>query len=144
MTLLQRYELDVTIPERMEKLKKLLAMFLNGNETRKKVLVHTIRNTISSENDVDVKNMVHCVEVKPLTKSEFVVDQYKQVNIPNHAKFTIVKPINKDMPNPTFVMQVYLDDENNIVIKSIQTDRFEQDELNYETFAEVLMEFIGV
>lgn len=35
MTLLQRYELDVTIPERMEKLKKLLAMFLNGNETRK-------------------------------------------------------------------------------------------------------------
>lgn len=48
------------------------------------------------------------------------------------------------MPNPTFVMQVYLDDENNIVIKSIQTDRFEQDELNYETFAEVLMEFIGV
>lgn len=35
MTLLQRYELDVTIPERMEKLKKLLAMLLNGNETRK-------------------------------------------------------------------------------------------------------------
>jgi hypothetical protein len=66
MTLLQRYELDVTIPERMEKLKKLLAMFLNGNETRKKVLVHTIRNTISSENDVDVNNVVYCVEVKPL------------------------------------------------------------------------------
>lgn len=148
MTLLQRYELDVTIPERMEKLKKLLAMFLNGNETRKKVLVHTIRNTISSKGDVDVNNMVYCVEVKPLTMSEFVVDQYKQVNIPNHAKFTIVKCVHTDVvnpvPNPTFVMQVYLDDENNIVIKSIQTDRFEQDELNYETFAEVLMEFIGV
>ena len=93
-------------------------------------------------------NVSHYVEVKPLTKSEFVVDQYKQVNIPNHAKFTIVKCVNTDVvnpvPNPTFVMQVYLDDENNIVIKSIQTDRFEQDELNYETFAEVLMEFIGV
>ena len=144
MTLLQRYELDVTIPERMENLKKLLTVFLNGNETRKKVLVHTIRNTISSENDVDVNNVVYCVEVKPLTQSEFVVDQYEQVNIPNHTKFEIVKRVNKDMPNPTFVMQVYLDDENNIVIKSIQTDRFEQDELNYETFAEVLMEFIGV
>ena len=89
MTLLQRYELDVTIPERMEKLKKLLAMFLNGNETRKKVLVHTIRNTISSQGDVAVDNVSHYVEVKPLTTSEFVVDQYKQVNIPNHAKFTI-------------------------------------------------------
>lgn len=63
MTLLQRYELDVTIPERMEKLKKLLAMFLNGNETRKKVLVHTIRNTISSKGDVDVDNVSHYVEL---------------------------------------------------------------------------------
>lgn len=148
MTLLQRYELDVTIPERMENLKQQLTTFLNEDDTRKKVLVHTINNAVSHKGDVDVDNVSHYVEVKPLTKSEFVVDQYKQVNIPNHAKFTIVKHVHTDVvnpvPNPTFVMQVYLDDENNIVIKSIQTDRFEQDELNYETFAEVLMEFIGV
>lgn len=148
MTLLQRYELDVTIPERMENLKQQLTTFLNEDDTRKKVLVHTISNAVSHKGDVDVDNVSHYVEVKPLTKSEFVVDQYKQVNIPNHAKFTIVKHVHTDVvnpvPNPTFVMQVYLDDENNIVIKSIQTDRFEQDELNYETFAEVLMEFIGV
>lgn len=148
MTLLQRYEFDVTIPEKIENLKKQLTTFLNEDDDRKKVLVHTISNAVSHKGDVDVDNVSHYVEVKPLTKSEFVVDQYKQVNIPNHAKFTIVKHVHTDVvnpvPNPTFVMQVYLDDENNIVIKSIQTDRFEQDELNYETFAEVLMEFIGV
>ena len=144
MTLLKQYKLDTSHASRMTVLEKELHQFFNENETRAKVMAHVIRRATMQKDEFDDRDTSYTVSVSRSTKKDLVCNHIIDKPINNQSDITIVAHILNLKDDPKVIIQLSVDNNDDIIVKFVETYNETHYVFDAEETINVLKEFIGV